>query len=390
MFIKQKIFSLLTFLTIFVLIIGCKKEYNEINPTDIVYTLGANSYGVLGNGTEIDANSNPIRILGLRNIIQVCASSQVSMALSSDGKVFAWGDNENGQLGIGDTAKKCLFPRQVTGFPKIKKVATGGIISLALDINGSVWMWGTIFVNDFAEPPPLFSSSTPIKVNISNIIDIGCGYHYCVAVSASGEVFTWGYNDGGTLGDGTITSRIDPKVINGVSNVKMIAAGAYHVLALTNAGEVYSWGFNVDGQLGLNNNNSVSIPQKISGLSGVSSIAAGGFHSLCLTSDGYVWAWGSNTSGEVGNGGDVFTNIYHPVQLSSISNVTQICAAGSSSIAKTSDGKFWAWGDYNFNSMNGTGGYYGYTKNVPTEIQSLSNSKLIACGGFDYIVVKEN
>lgn len=365
---------------------SCETEYeNEVELKDIVYTMGANKNGVIGNGTTDDV-SQPYTIIGLRNIAQVVASSQTSMALASNGKVFAWGNNIYGQIGIGDTTKICSFPREIKGLPEIQKIATSLYISMALDKDGNVWIWGTIFIDDFKEVAPIFSSSVPQKMNLSNIIDITCGSYHCVAVSSTGEVYTWGRNAVGMLGDGTNVHRVEPKIISGINNVKRVLAGYYHTIALSNNNTLYSWGYNLHGELGKGSSGISGLtPSIIPSLQNVVDMAIGGSHNLCLLSDETLWAWGENYSGQLGNGG-TSSNVYYPIQITYLTGIKLIAASGSSSVALTNDNKFWAWGNYYFTSFSG--GYSGYSKNIPTRIEQLDNSKIITTGGYHYIIVK--
>ena len=147
------------------------------------------------------------------------------------------------------------------------------------------------------------------------------------AVRSDGtEIWAWGRNDSGQLGDGTLTRRLSPGQVRGLSEVVAIAAGSYHSLAVKTDGTVWAWGWNQYGQLGDGTFATRLAPVQVNGLSGVVGVAAGRYHSLALKSDGTVWAWGWNDSGQLGD--KTFATRLAPVQVSELSGVVGI-AAGS-------------------------------------------------------------
>jgi alpha-tubulin suppressor-like RCC1 family protein len=192
-------------------------------------------------------------------------------------KVWAWGNNQWGQLGDGTTTDRTT-PVQVSGLSDVKAVDGGGLHSLALKNDGTVWAWGS--------------------------------------------------NGNGQLGDGTDTDRTTPVRVSGLSDVKAIAAGGSRSLALKNDGTVWDWG-------ALTNTHCCSTtPVQVSSLSGVQAIAAGGFHSLALKNDGTLWAWGENGTGQLGDGTTTYRTT--PVRVSSLSGVQAIAAGDNHGLAVTS------------------------------------------------------
>jgi alpha-tubulin suppressor-like RCC1 family protein len=186
-----------------------------------------------------------------------------------------------------------------------------------------------------------------------DVTSVAGGNGHSLAVTSTGAVYAWGYNNFGQLGNGNTTDQTTPIQVTGGGlsgvNVTAIAAGDLHSLAVTSTGAVYAWGFNGDGGLGTGDTTSSPAPVRVTGLSGVNvtAVAAGGFHSLALTSTGAVYAWGGNGDGEVGNG--TTSNALTPLLLSFPANgsakVVSISAGEYSSFALESDGSLWAWGD---------------------------------------------
>ena len=185
---------------------------------------------------------------------------------------------------------------------------------------------------------------------------ISLGSTHSLALKSDGTVLAWGANTSGQLGDGTVVPKLTATQVSGLnagSGVVAIAAGNVYSLALKSDGTVLAWGSNTNGQLGDGTTISRSTPAPVSGLgpgSGIVSIAASysgllGAHSLALRSDGAVLAWGFNSSGQLGDGTTTQKNT--PVQVSGLgtgSGVVSICAGGSDSFARRSNGQVMAWG----------------------------------------------
>src|SRR5215211_7833829 len=114
------------------------------------------------------------------------------------------------------------------------------------------------------------------------------------------EVWAWGFNAFGPLGDPTIPESNTPVHVSNLSDVTAIAGGQHHSLALKNDGTVRAWGLNDFGQLGNGTNTTSATPMQVSNLSGVTAIAGGHYHSLALKNDGTVRAWGANIDGQLG------------------------------------------------------------------------------------------
>ncbi len=165
---------------------------------------------------------------------------------------------------------------------------------------------------------------------------------YLIRIGTQGNVFSWGFNITGQLGDGSGDNSNIPVQVSGLPGIAALAGGAQHSLALTSDGHVWGWGFDSYGQLGDGTANSKYTPVPVSSLSGITAIAAGWGHSLFLKPDGSVLASGSNRFAQLGDG--TKDNRLTPVQVSGLSGVTAIAGGGYHSIALRSDGTVWAWG----------------------------------------------
>lgn len=343
-----------------------------------VWTWGANKFGQLGDGTTI-AKSLPVQVGGLSEVVTIDGGAGHTLAVKSDGTVWAWGLNNYGQLGDATTENKSI-PVQVNGLLDIIAVACGGNHSVALDRNGDVWAWGA---NEYGQLGIGGESSLgskrnkPEKVNgLSGIIALACGGSHTIALSKDGEIYGWGCNQKGQIGDGTYMKRTAPVKVSGLSGIIAITSGGAlggdtnsHNLALKSDGTVWAWGSNSDGQLGDGTDIDRNTPIQVGGLSHVIAIAGGGAHSIALKSDGTVWAWGCNWAGQLGIG-IPFSAKNKPVQVKYLSNIITITSGWMHSIAEKSDGTLYAWG-YNERGELGDGTFTNWSLPVLVKLPLL-------------------
>ena len=349
-----------------------------------VYAWGDNGSGELGNGNST-WSSTPVQVLGLggsgylSNVTAVAGGGFHSLALTGTGNVYAWGYNPNGELGNGTTTDSST-PVQVLGvgqsghLSNITSMVGGCYHSLALASSGNVYAWGYNTYGQLGNGTTS-NSSTPIQVlgvggsgYLSNVTAVAGGYYHSLTLSSTGNVYAWGHNQYGQLGNGTTTDSSTPVEVLGVggsgnlSNVTALAAGVWHSLALANTGNLYAWGANFDGQLGNGTTTDSHTPVEILGvdgsgyLSNVTAVAGGWNFSLALTSTGNVYAWGANNDGQLGNG--TTTNSSTPLLVSLPANgsakVVAVSAGWEDSFALESDGSLWAWGYNDGEYGNGT------------------------------------
>ena len=296
-----------------------------------VWAWGANVDGALGNGSTAYSSSTPVPVSSLTGVTAIAAGNNTGYALTSDGHVWAWGANAGGALGNGSSVSSSSTPVQVSGPSGVTAIAGGGGSNgYALTSDGSVWAWGSNFDGELGNGTSgqNASSATPVQVSgLSGVTAIagggvggggGDGY----ALTSSGSVWAWGYGNDGELGNNTNSSSATPVQVSGLSGVTAIAGGGYAGYALTSAGGVDAWGLGADGELGNGANTSSATPVAVSGLSGVTAIAGGGHSGYALASSGTVYSWGYGADGELGNGG--VSSAASPVQVSGLSGISSI------------------------------------------------------------------
>ncbi|MFH1004742.1 MAG: T9SS type A sorting domain-containing protein [Bacteroidota bacterium] len=334
---------------------------------------------------------------------KVAAGYYHSIAVCSDGRVWSWGNNYNGQLGNGTTNTTGCYcestPVQVigpggTGFlTGITVISAGLNHSLAVKNDGTVWSWGANgsgqLGNGTTNTTGCYCESTPVQVigpgGIGFLTDItaiaGGIYSHSLAVKSDGTVWTWGANGSGQLGNGTTTSKSTPVQVLGLGGVGFlagitaVASGEDHSHALKNDGTVWSWG---SYPLGDGTGNGSLFPVQVIGpggidfLTGITAIAGGEhYHFRTLRNDGTVWTWGSNDNGELGNGtnnGSLFpVQVIDPGGIDFLTGITTIETGGhNQTLAVKNNGTVWSWGS-NSNGQLGD----GTSNNSSTPVQVI-------------------
>lgn len=271
------------------------------------------STGALGQGSFTGSNySSPITVPGIESAVQVAAFGYSSYALLSDGTVKSWGQNNNGQLGLGHTSN-VHTPTTIPGLINVKQVVAGNGFGIALLRDGTLKGWG---LNDYGQLLNNGSSNAPIVMSaITNVNQIAAGDKFLLALKSNGQVYSCGYNNSGQLGNGSTTNATAPQIISGLSGIRQIAAGAAFGIALQSDGTIASWGNNANGQLGHGNQTNRTTPMTISSFNQVRYIAAGSGSALVIRNDDSLWTWGNNNNGQLGHADLVNRSAPHKVNL---------------------------------------------------------------------------
>jgi len=303
-----------------------------------LWAWGRNSDGQLGNGTIV---SSPLPVQIGSGFSMLAAGSRHSLALKPDRTLWAWGYNANGQLGDGTQIDR-KTPVMIGG--SYSSIAAGELHSIALETDGSLWAWG------YNANGQLGDGTTTDRANAvlvgTGFISIAAGYQHTLALKNDGTLWAWGKNEDGQLGDGTTTNRSSPVLIG--AGFSLMAAGQSHSVALKADGSLWTWGANTLGQLGNGTTASQNLPKQI----GVNFhyLAAGVAHTAALKTDGQLWAWGYNGFGQLGDGTKDNRNI--PVLIDS--NMISVTAGYAHTLATKTDGRLWSWG-YNTSGQLGDG-----------------------------------
>uniref|UniRef100_A0A8C1NU74 Regulator of chromosome condensation (RCC1) and BTB (POZ) domain containing protein 2 n=1 Tax=Cyprinus carpio TaxID=7962 RepID=A0A8C1NU74_CYPCA len=278
-----------------------------VTVNDEVFALGTNCSGCLGLGdTQSSIEPRRIDILCGKKIVSlsygtgphICIVSPVSV----DGEVYSWGHNGYSQLGNG-TTNHGLTPALVSTnliSKKVKEVACGSHHTIALTTEGEVYAWG---YNNSGQVGSGSTANQPTPRRVSSclqnkvVVNIACGQLCSMAVLDNGETYGWGYNCNGQLGLGNNGNQQTPcriAALQGI-NIIQVACGYAHTLALTDEGFVYSWGANSYGQLGTGNKSNQAVPTLIN-MDKERMVEVAACHtshtSVAKTQSGQVLMWG--------------------------------------------------------------------------------------------------
>ena len=164
-------------------------------------------------------------------VVQIVAGSYHTLALMSDGTVWAWGNNSSGQCGNGSASDQEVLA-QVIGLGNIISISAGNSHSLAVKSDGTVWAWGGNHYGQIGDGTTTHRY-TPVQVSgLTGVIEITAGVLHSLAVKSDSTVWAWGYNSNGQIGDGTTIQRIVPVQVNGILGATKVSAGLYHSLAV--------------------------------------------------------------------------------------------------------------------------------------------------------------
>jgi alpha-tubulin suppressor-like RCC1 family protein len=206
--------------------------------------------------------------------------------------------------------------------------------AMALKSDGTVWAWGTNYHYGFGDGTKYVTYTTPIQLPLSGITKIAAGLAHFVALGADQRVWGWGSGSDGRLGYGGNVDKEWP-VLAQITGVKDISAGEHHTLAVKNDGTVWAWGNNQFLQLGVPIlTNTLYLPVHAEGISNAARVFGAPEHSMALTTDGSLWVWGDNLCGEYGDG-SVGNPNWVKVQVPNLPPITAVAVGDRHVLAAT-------------------------------------------------------
>ncbi|KAJ9591767.1 hypothetical protein L9F63_001703, partial [Diploptera punctata] len=270
-----------------------------------VFVFGNNDYGQLGLGHKnVTVKPSCIKTLKPEKAVLIACGRAHTLVSTNSGKLFSWGSNSDGQLGVGDIADRAA-PTRVMGIQDdVIQLSAGCVSSAALTGTGQLYVWGSnsdgqlglLDTNDNVLSPTLLPFD-------ERIVHMSCGYYHSAFVTESGSLYTFGESESGKLGlPDSLTNITTPQKVTLAAPIKSVFCGGNHTMAVTVEGEVFAFGNNFNGQLGLGVEvNQNLLPTRVIGLEGhiIREISCGESHTAFVTSNGKLYTCGEGRHGKL-------------------------------------------------------------------------------------------
>ena len=315
-----------------------------------IYMWGQATSGAYGTPSIPDSTiySSPVQVASeTLGWDKVTGSENFVTAIKTDGTMWAWGQGNDGALGIGTTVNTSS-PTQIGTDADWVSLGDGFVNGRgvgAIKSNGTLWVWGRNNFGELGRNDNAGQSNSPIQLGALTIWSTVAGGTTKVAVRTDGRMFSWGNNGNGQLGQNvsTITDRSSPVQIGSLTSwVKAVSSEDAAFVAIRSDGRLYAWGSGANGQLGVNSTVSYSSPVQIGALTTWAKIFGVGKGFFALKTDGTLWTWGDNFYSQRGDGNNL--DLSSPVQVGALTTWTKVDGSSAASIGMTSDGKAYTWG----------------------------------------------
>lgn len=300
-----------------------------------VWTWGCNDDYALGRDEE---ESLPYPVFIPNQVIKVCCGASHTLALTIDHNIYSWGTyrDSRGIMGHDPNEEKTQYPKLLTELKNVIDIACSDSISVAVTSEGNVFQWGDIsYIQRENEEQSLLSPNKVLfETSIKNVF---AGGYSLFAIDNNNKVWGWGLNNYGQIGIKSENTWIQtPKLISSLEtkNIISIASAIHHTICLDSDGIVYTFGRGDSGRLGHGNENNYETPTEIKSLNKVTSVSCGECHTCCVTASGKLYVFGSNNVWQLGIGKDD-SDILTPIQLSISRTVLNVCCSSQHTIILT-------------------------------------------------------
>jgi alpha-tubulin suppressor-like RCC1 family protein len=334
-----------------------------------LYSWGNNNYGQLGLGSTNNASA-PNQVGSLTTWKMIETGYYSNFAIKTDGTLWAWGRGLIGVLGLGN-ASNYSSPKQVGALTNWLTIAGGSYNAIAIKTNGTLWTWGINSAGSLGQGDTNHRSS-PVQVgSLTNWAEVSVSDAYSLAVKTDGTLWSWGNWSQGSLGLGTSNfNRSSPVQVGTSTNWKTPTAGGTAGFAIKTDGTLWAWGINSNSQLGLAGGGYRNSPVQVGVLTTWASVSTSGTHTLAITTAGTLWAWGTNLSGELGLT-EVTTDKSIPVQVGLLTNWKSVSTSVELfTTATKTNGTLWGWG--NAGPLLNRLGQYGSSRSSPIQVGALT------------------
>jgi alpha-tubulin suppressor-like RCC1 family protein len=341
------------------IVIGAGNHSCGIGMDHKLYCWGNNSYGQLG----IDTTTNTliptlVPFMSKSTITSLVLGGGHTCAVSGSTELYCWGSNASGQLGIGNTTNQ-LIPTQVTFMSKstITNLVLGGAHTCAVSGGNELYCWG---YNNYGQLGIGNTTNQLIPTQVtfmskSTITSLVLGDYHTCAVIGSTELYCWGSNVSGQLGIGNTTNQLIPTQVTFMSKstITNLVLGGAHTCAVSGGTELYCWGYNNYGQLGIGNTTKQLLPTQVTFMSKstITNLALGDYHTCAVSGSTELYCWGYNAFGQLGIGNTTNQLIPTQVTFMSKSTITNLALGGYHTCAFRDSSALYCWGDNQYGQL---------------------------------------
>lgn len=331
-------------------------------------------------------------------IREISLGGEHSALFTTDNRLFIWGNNDRGQLGLQDITSQ-LSPIEITeslslqNEEMIQSISLGQRHTGVFTSDNRIFVWGWNLYGHLGDGTRT-SQSSPVEITNQFVFDaeekieeIEFGYTHSSLITSLGKVYIWGNNSSAQLGNGTIDNSANPVnitsffALDNEEKIVDISLGYVHSLALSSSGRLFAWGNNANGQIGDGTNELHTTPHDITGFLNLNTnekiikVSAGEFHSAAITSQGRLFTWGKNNYGQIGNNSlnkqIIPLDITNSFALNENDIFSYLTLGDSYSMAVTESKRVYIWGSLTdgFVTPVETGDYYLIPHELTNEIE---------------------
>jgi alpha-tubulin suppressor-like RCC1 family protein len=310
---------------------------------------------------------------------KVSCGAEFSVGIKSDGSLWSWGRNANGELGIGGT-KDQTMPYHVGTDKDWKEVYAGGSHVIAIKNDGTLWAWGNCTFGQAGLGAGSDVNDVPAQIGTDNDwVKAATGYASTYVLKKSGLLYCCGFNFFGELGDSSNDNLFTLKPVWGNYHFKDVSAGSLHAAAVGTDGTLWAWGYGQDGELGQGVIKSSIYPIRVGKDSDWVAVAAGGQFTIALKKDGSIWSWGAGSKGQLGQGNSSISLV--PMQIGTDKDWRSIACGSEFAFGIKTNNTLYGWGDNKYGEISAD----SVQANIPANVDS-SKDWISISGATPYVV----